>query len=438
MRDCLAYRQSLLEPRVEQAVRIAMRQHGAGRWVTGNAAGSTTLSSDIDLTLDGDATERTVIAFNMAFVEDFGLESGYMLDLNVYARGYLGDPGYRSCSDDEPGEDFRFRGTGAHGARRAFQADQDAAALLKIRRYIPETADPQPGLWLAFRARVEAGLRDGPRQRFQAAATLAERRQAEYSARLAGLRQSEAALLAARMDPVPPAAVEMAASNRAYEAVLVAQMEQVAAIRRATTEGERNAAIVKFYEYVAEHSYFANEAYHTAGAIRHVVGQLQSQQSQAMSLAALLDSLNEQVGDVLKELAHLSHDGQLPELGQGDAASAGELKLSKYIARFGIAAQTMIFQAIHFNHRARTPDDLAALSRRASAVADYGRALLALKERGQAGNTGKLGQLRSDAGLRDLSSLVELLVYWGADVNVAIRQELSTLDLFTLPALPES
>lgn len=449
MLAALKHRDAELVRFLEPAITDAMGQLPGGqswRWVTYSNAGSTTLSSDIDITLDGDATELATVRFNERFIAEYGYESGYVFDINVYARSYLTEPGVRYLSADEPGERNHFTGPRAAGFRRRFQQDQDIGAMLKIRRYVELGGEDPTRAWALLVARILDGLKGQHRARFEEVVREVEARYAAYVAAQRAAGEREKPRLKERFgDDIPEAALDMAGSNRMYEATLREQAEAMATARAATAEDDRNEALVRFYELVCKHSFFANEAYHTAGAMQHVVGQMQRQSAVATTIPMLRDSMNEQLGDVFKEVGHLlRHRGPEALAPSGDAskASPAEVKLSKYIARFGHAAQAVLVEITRWRGRdaraarvaVQLPDALKALITQVNAVTAYGDALVAIKEGRAVPN---LASLRSAAGIEDMADLLTLLHIAAADLNIAFRNEGSAQEIFNLPALAD-
>ena len=148
-------------------------------------------------------------------------------------------------------------------------------------------------------------------------------------------------------------------------------------------------------------------------------------------------------------MVHLAqHSGALePDTGHLDQPSALESKVNKYIARFAHIALSMLVAVVHqltqdgvmsrnrVQRAAAVPDSVKLLIPRVSAIAAYGDALVAIKEKRPVSN---LAQLRAAAGFTSAEALVASLIDAGRDINIAIRNHSRQTDLFNLPTLGES
>ena len=310
------------------------------------SAGSTTLTSDIDVNLKGNRTEAAVAVFNRLFKRNDALpghewdfEPGIVFDVNVYAMDWMhkwGGERQEGTSVDqasaspatplEPpsdgGEDPRVQGlervtanvTVAEGSRKgrkqggiagAEKAAEDAVnsdvfSLVKVRLYMTpleweehkKNRHTQPG-----RAEVFA---------------LAEAEYAKYRAAMVGemRRQTERAMRGEIAAPAPDATgakdLQGKAATLLYESKVMVIAERRAELKRlvdaydaafdGAEAGERtrqnaviDAKLVEIRRLVLEANLYANEASITHGGVQHGVVGLQGGTRIHMVKSDLLD-----------------------------------------------------------------------------------------------------------------------------------------------------
>jgi len=263
----------------------------------------------------GSATEMVAIEFNRIFrlwtiKEDSGgpvpgspLESGFMLDVNVYAQDYTRELGLRFKKANVPDQDF----WPAQGTQQYEEAEgwQDVYSLMKIRRYMSDAE------WKRFRQSI--------------------RRQLEGSQ-----MQSVTAQRFADVDELwkSPVALQGNDKTQAENALYEAQLREVYLKRGFGQQLSDDEKVVLARE-LGKASFLAQEAYHSAGAVRDVVCNLQMGQGLALSLREQLHSFNEQMGDLFKEAGHMN----VPALPNPDPLSIDfAVTASKYMVRLGSAA----------------------------------------------------------------------------------------------------
>ena len=345
------------------------------------AAGSASLTSDIDVNLKGTATEAAVAAFNAAFKADgWDFEAGVVYDVNVYALDFMHSPGVKDGDDLVPQKEGKreklavgginpAHGDGKDAAEQIKEdtADQEIWSLLKIAMYTDPTE------WAKYKASVTPAD-DVGRAHKHGVFMEVELRLKEYQATLIGKMEELTGKKAGAKDPskggvaqvqaqahaMAPAPkkyqeahgvaenLQMAASNRVYEEKLAA----VATMRAELADDIRlyndnvlhgrfkmaalhekfiHLQVKELREKLSEASLYSNEAYITDGAINHTVVGLQMERPIKQTKAESMHAVNENLGDTLKELTRHAHEGF------GHAV----YKAGKYMWRFADAARNM-------------------------------------------------------------------------------------------------
>ena len=445
----LAFRQRTYTALLKQIADDIMSHFGpAGSGIGWLMAGSATFTSDVDVSLKGDDTASVVAGFNQAFTDQYTYESGYVLDVNIYAQDYIPDPGWRFIEDDRPGADLDFHGSASRKHLKSVVEHQDALGLLKIRRYMPDAQ-----LWTQFTTRIADGLYKGLKAGFTQTVAATDQMYAQCQAQL----ETERALASTRIEAktgedAPEKAVEIAAANRLYERLCREAEVHAAAIRKGNLgDDDRDKLLEKWWKTQGIAQFFANEAYHTAGAMRYVVDVMQSQNARRTRLAELRDAFNEQLGDCLKEVVHLLSESETNTLDVGlddpSKPSALEKKVNKYISRLGHIALSMLVAVVHqltsdgvmtqnrVQRASGLPPEVLELIPQVSAIAAYGDALVAIKEKRPVND---LAALRQAAGFTDAAALIGGLLDAAVAINVVIRNHNRQTELFDLPTLGDN
>lgn len=336
---------ALMDRARQMTAPAALVRYGANfRWIQYDAPGSSRLTSDHDVSTRGSATETLVANFNTLFrgwtlgtIDCAGLpradyaepnapcelDSGYVFDVNVYANDYIRARGRRFLVHDVPDADIWPAAPVALASAERFQ---DLYALLKIRRYIDDVS------WTAFSTRLPLAL-TGPSR----AATLALL--TDVNNAWVNVLQPQVANLTATVIARPTSA-GMPAVNARIRAENELYQQQLTVI-----EGIRNGGAVLddadkilLAEALGKAGFYAQEGYHTSGAVRDVVANMQMRQGVPLRDMEVLCSLNEQMGDIFKEIGHAAggaHD---------DIAFA--VKTSKYMVRLGNAALSLNYRIL--------------------------------------------------------------------------------------------
>jgi hypothetical protein len=389
---------------LQRTKREVNRQYGSDRGLTGwSAAGSTSLTSDIDVNLKGEATELAVAEFNRQFtqVDGWPYEAGVVYDVNVYALDFLHAP--RGVAPPAPGprligEEGKREGRPQGGIRDAAiravdTTNQEEWSLLKVRLYMTEAQwrgykhsvdplDARNGTWNSVERKYDDYRR-----------TLVDEMKALTGSRLplaprAGQTGVESIHSAAsrlvggggaRHDR--EAQIEnltIGASNRIYERKLqdVARLRQrlkgqIAWYEHALRSGHQRIArrierqvdqlVADLRDALSEAALYSNEAYLTSGAVNHTVVGLQIGAGISQTKANALQAVNENLGDSLKEMSR--HGGSL-----GEAA----FKAGKYMWRLADAAIDMGVRTADVRRLYRAGYEIANVIKKRTGVDQHG------------------------------------------------------------------
>jgi hypothetical protein len=354
-------------------------REGLTEW---KAAGSTTLTSDIDVNLKGNKTELAVAVFNRLFKADgWAHEAGVVYDVNVYAMDFMHKDTFKGLAEQrgkvvehkfEPGGFQPTRVSAKEGKRtgsvgggigtqnamlgkRMLDADADLQrvwSLVKMRLYMTGTqwakhvrdAEVPRSTASAVDLRYRSYMRDLHAKMIEGQRAVEWANETRHTgfAVLASI-----ATAVGRRNGTDPEEVKMAASNRLYEARLIEMAALRATVQRQIARRQRllnafeagdaegldaaidgNLAILR--DLISECAMFSNEAYVTDGAINHTVVGLQSKIGISQTRTETLDAFNENVADSLKEIARHSRT-------IGEAA----YKAGKYLWRMADAAKNL-------------------------------------------------------------------------------------------------
>lgn len=338
-------------------------------------AGSTALSSDIDVNLKGTRTEMAVAAFNTAFKSSNTLknqvwdyEPGVVYDVNVYAIDFM----HKYGAVDQDGKKVTMkegaRGPGDAGGIRdpmvaaADRLDQLATAMFKNRLYMSQAEfddyhkQTVRGLGTAEKATMDdafamaeehfvgylnemvAQMGENVKVRVDKAASGVKQLQQRAAAMAPAKWGSDAHVVAAkREDAVMGAAnriyerkLQEIATKRASLAGLLDQLKQPQA-DRAKIERSIDVTLADIRSAVADAAKYANEPSMTDATIHHGVVGIQGGLEIDQQKHEGLDALNEHLADIHKEA------GRYKEFGEAS------YKSGKYMMRLGDAARNMGF-----------------------------------------------------------------------------------------------
>lgn len=350
-----------------------------------SSAGSTTVTSDIDVNLKGSRTEEAAELFNQKFKTTRGgwsYESGVVYDVNVYAldvlhgkvkeeapdgtktvrskkegkREGMDGGGFKKPEDGESPSDVMLKDS----------ADQDVQALLHLRIYM--TADQ----WAAYKKTAEAngskqkGLLEVERrfERYQSTimdqmlrdAGIEDKRtrraevkkaKADLDNKLSGEQQLESlGVSQSGGDHIAGENALIAASNRIYErkAKGVAELRKQLAgqikflelmdgskLSIPDQEKEVEETLFLLRKAISDMLLYANEVYVTDASVNHAVLGTQANLGITQSLEESRRVVDENAGDVLKTVSGYKAD---------QWAKAG-FKAGKYLWRLADGARNM-------------------------------------------------------------------------------------------------
>tara|TARA_B100001248_G_scaffold262723_1_gene261606 strand:- start:14642 stop:16618 length:1977 start_codon:yes stop_codon:yes gene_type:complete len=344
------------------------------------SGGSTNLTSDFDITIALEANEeglkedvRVAEKFNARIQSDFENPSGIVFDTNLYMQDYLAVKGNLPLTAGEV-ENQAIQPVGAPKSgkqRSVWLADQDIMSLMKQRRFMDQRG------WNMFVENLLDGIEDSAvaedvKQRYEEADTRYRDNvksvlssldakgitglgsEQDLSTEDSSVMRSAADVFQRGTDPlvrsraraiieeelVNSIKMRKALHDNPADMLDIFNDHYIASIKKARSleqelvrlpegsdrEDELKAEIKRA---IGQSAFYAIEAYHTGGALTHVVAGSQSGRLEEvlghLDPQQLLHSHNEQLGDLIKEIGHYSSEG----------ASSGELayRSSKYFSR---------------------------------------------------------------------------------------------------------
>lgn len=309
----------------------------------GVPAGSDALTADIDIPLKGENTEVGLRMLNVAFFNTFGVESGTLFDINLYASDWMfgGDQikGEDGVVTYKPKEEFDLDEAGIEKK----DAQNEVWSMVKIRRNM--TA----GEWGTYKDSILSGISD------PAEAKIVEKRCAVVEKEFAKFDESVKTRIELmfgattnEMDHYKKEADITTASNSIYEEkslkvkALRLEIKKLQGLKAPAADIE--ARVLSLHNEIANGLTYANEVYATQGAVLHTVYGKQgavkdtkalqtglkedgSEAKVDLGMAGVtersqitavkydlrkemyLQSANENVGDVLHSLNHYKENG---------------------------------------------------------------------------------------------------------------------------------
>ncbi|MFC5722275.1 hypothetical protein ACFP1Z_19095 [Streptomyces gamaensis] len=417
------------------------------------SVGSANPTSDYDITVSGPGAAQAVAEFNESFRREWGKESATVFDVNLYVKDFMpergnfafpyapGTPGLlwndselltpvkgdaRRARSWKQKEDGTWEADGGRKlspeqpdtgiveprdpvARALAQVDQDIAALTKLRKYM-DAAE-----WQAYVEQLAALVPDSARadtlRRHRAADTVHRRATAELAGRL---REETAHVRPGTTDEAYIEELEHSRPDAVVRARNLIYAEHAARLSAAQKRYEKAPSDALALDIRAATSYslwHAMEAYHSQGAVLDVVGK-QAKSDVKVTGAHYLQSFNEQLGDLLKDLKHY-----------GDAGEAF-YRSAKYLQRMMAAARRALDAT-----GASLPDEQLALLTQLEEISSADGTLLSMRgshewyaaasaEDKSEIATGVYGRTLGITGKDGLRSAVLEL---GARVNAAVR-----------------
>lgn len=371
---------------------------GLTKWAS---AGSTTLTSDIDVNLKGPNTELATKLFNQKFKTGvpeghvWNYEPGVVYDVNVYALDFM-------HGVDESTDRALVEGGGISGSEKQKEdsLDQNIWSLVKLRLYTTSSAwesyvktinasptiaaearkrylgyestllaemvgeQPLPAIEnkdsltgvgyidevahhlvpeQASKADQEVGAENN---KMRASNRIYEGKVAEIYTLRQELKQLKSRADAVREElktlkqpmQLPGSPAQVQAQNSPAQA----SVAQARAIREQDLQEELNELqteldelLVGLRSKISEAALFSNEAYITGGAVSHTVVGTQIGTKLQQNRQEVMQAVNENVADALKEIAR-----------HGESLGAAAYKAGKYIMRLGDAARNLGLRSI--------------------------------------------------------------------------------------------
>lgn len=314
------------------------------------APGSTDLTSDYDVTFDGGENKslesKAVKEFNKLFRERWGKESGTIFDTNVYTTGHMPTGEDKKEKEKDKGRtQWQMTKEGEKKSDKLL----DEMALLKIRRNMSQSQ------WEKYKKNMLNGIKDKNTKketevRLKKVEQLHQESQEELKNKISSLTKKHESLLKKLKSKLnnknKKKDTEMAANNQIYESYLTKVEENLTKLEALKTEVEDQKVRTKkqaekldkltleLQEMRSKALVFANEAYHTGGAVEHVVLNQQMGQGISINNTQYLQSANEQTGFAVEQINDHKNMGM------------ALWKSSKYVDRLCDAINN-----IHKNHK---------------------------------------------------------------------------------------
>lgn len=316
-----------------------------------DSVGSESVTSDIDLSAEGENTELGVAIINQEFRAIYNQEPGAFFDINVYSSDWM-FLGNKISSDKEgeylvkPNEEFDL----SPEAKVKKNDQNEVWSMVKIRRNM------DPSDWVAYKNSVLLDLPESESINMQRkfmdaeleyntfkitveqAIEDAENAAQEETTKATSQKiekQKKSAFQQDGEDHHGAAALEMQVSNKQYEKII----EQVKILRLQISKlkaiginggDEVETLILEMHNQISRGLTYANEVYATQGAVLHtvygkqgakkVLGKMKGKKNlkgeditsvkYQLSKEMYLQSMNENVGDTLHSLNHFEHDPQ--------------------------------------------------------------------------------------------------------------------------------
>jgi len=342
------------------------------------AAGSTSLTSDIDVNLKGSATEEAVGTFNAEYKREYGKEAGVVYDVNVYALDFMHGTGVKVDETGAPSEDGNSRLVSQEGSRKGMKQGgiEDEAKAKKDLGRQEEWADLKIRLYMNDREWAQHKRKCGGEER-EAHWGRVEKKYKKYRAELkkamtqrtgkaiheaedvrqSGYKQIEKqAKMLSKGTGFDSDNVMIGASNDIYEKKLKRVKKvrdrlrvQIDAYNSLVNDNGQpleqedgndgpvarlkvkiDKTLLLLREITSEAALYSNEAYLTDGAVNHTVVGLQIGKKLNLSKGATLNAVQENMADAIKEIGR-----------HGETVGDAAYKSGKYFWRMADAAQNM-------------------------------------------------------------------------------------------------
>lgn len=396
------------------------------------AFGSKDLTSDYDVSLYGPDEHIGVAEFNKRFRKRWGAEAGTVFDSNIYTKGsYMPDVKTTKNADGSKTHDITEANpvTTGEGKDNDYKL-QDVLSLIKIRKHMSED-EWDDFVDATLKKITDDATKKEARKRFDAA-------DSQYVANLKALHEKIVKLnladdeadkvfaagkksVAAKAKEIMAANpdAELQASNRLYEEMLsevAAKASERDSWSTKINDGSpTNEEVAKLDDLTAEVKrlqgkalQFANEAYFSEGAVRHVVGNMQAGYGINLQAQQAMQSFNEQLGDAIKDIAHYTEFGK------------AAYRSSKYVDRLCSAGQEVARQLSSVTY----PSVGVPLGKMATLLLRIRKGKAPYDTLDDAGKVTEAESIAKSHGVTSKSSLKSKVVKLGQELNSAARAEL--------------
>lgn len=329
------------------------------------SVGSANLESDYDISIKTHGTfggkivyDYTIVTeFNKTISKRFGSQPGTLFDTNLYASAAVPEPVADPTLSPEKAQVVS-------DMKALAEAGQDVGALMKMRRYMDWESFESYKEGILAEITADIGRAENQKDKVAVAKRLqATRRQFEEADDLyfmAIYKQLTKAGKTPPQDLSPEGQKQLLAMAEELEHhgdelmetnndLYVEAMEEVRTIEQALKDAspadteKKNALFSKLKTAQADATFFAAEAYHSEGPFKHIVEARQSSDARVkngeeyagltpeqkaaavkelteaairrMSVTQMMQSFNENLGDLLKDLKHYADKSDLPALG---------------------------------------------------------------------------------------------------------------------------
>jgi hypothetical protein len=247
----------------------------------GVPAGSDALTADIDIPLKGENTEIGLNVLNGAFSTEFGVESGTLFDINLYASDWMfagnqiaGEKGVVTylpkeefAKNPETGKGFELDDAGI--AKKDNQ--NEIWSMVKIRRNMVDDVE-----WAEYKSAILSQITDENELRDTAKkCAVVEQEFAKFDASVKDRIQLMFGATFDEMDHYKKEAATTTASNSIYEEkalmikALRLEIKKMIGLEQAPSVIETR--VLALHKLIAESLTYANEVYATQGAVLHTV-----------------------------------------------------------------------------------------------------------------------------------------------------------------------
>lgn len=330
------------------------------------SVGSANLESDYDISIKSHGKNRDeavydwqiVNEFNKKISSDYGCQPGTLFDTNLYASAVVEAP-----KDDEA-ETEETKAV-KKDMKAMAESGQDVGALMKMRRYMDweDFESYKEGILADINKEIKAASDPDEVKALNARLQAAKRQfeEADDLYFMAIYKQLTKAGVKLELDLSPAGQKTLIEESEKFEHESADKLmetnndlyvEAMVEVRKIEEElkktspddaDKRNALFAKLKTAQADATYFAAEAYHSEGPFKHIVEARQSSDAKvkndpemsklsdeekkkkvdelttkaidAMSVTQMMQSFNENLGDLLKDLRHYADKSELPALG---------------------------------------------------------------------------------------------------------------------------